>query len=145
MSTKTLYGLELEKFKEYLRSNSVENARRALLYPLFQKLFKEKFKIENDGAGADVYIVGQLIVESKTEAKQWLDGLFQAIHYHRKFGLGYHTIMVIAHEFVGIWKVDKLPEEAVRLSYTADVQKAPNIIGKELAKQCTKDVYVVQW
>ena len=103
------FSVEREKFKQCLQSDSVENARRALLYPLFQKLFKEKFKIENDAAGADVYIVGQLIVESKTEFKQWLDGLFQALHYHRKAGLGFHTIMVVAKEFVGIWKVNKLP------------------------------------
>jgi len=138
MSKKEAFGPELEKFKEYLKSSSVENARRALLYPLFQKLFKERFKIENDAKGADVYIDGQLIVESKTEFKQWLDGLFQALHYHRKFGLGFHTIMVVAREFVGIWKVDKLPEEAVKLSYEADALKAPNVIGRELAKKCDK-------
>jgi len=138
MPPKEIYGPELEKFKAYLKSNSVENARRALLYPLFQKLFKERFKIENDAKGADVYIDGQLVIESKTEYKQWLDGLFQALHYHRKFGLGFHTIMVVAREFVGIWKVDKLPEEAVRLSYQADALKAPNVIGKELAKKCDK-------
>ena len=138
MPPKDIYGPELDKFKEYLRSKSVENARRALLYPLFQKLFKDRFKIENDAKGADVYIDGQLIVESKTEFKQWLDGLFQALHYHRKYGLGFHTIMVIANEFIGIWKVNKLPEEAIKLSYEADVLKAPSIIGKELAKKCDK-------
>jgi len=139
MPPKEVYGPELDKFKQYLRSESVENARRALLYPLFQKLFKDRFKIENDAKGADVYIDGQLIVESKTEYKQWLEGLFQALHYHRKFGLGFHTIMVIANEFIGIWKVNKLPEEAIKLSYQADALKAPNIIGKETAKKCDKE------
>ena len=138
MKHKESFGSELDKFKQYLRSESVENARRALLYPLFQNLFKQRFKIENDAKGADVYIDGQLIVESKTQYKQWLEGLFQAIHYHRKFGLGFHTIMVIAREFVGIWKVNKLPEEAIRLSYQADINKAPNAIGKEIAKKCDK-------
>lgn len=138
MSPKEIFGPELEKFKSYLRSESVENARRALLYPLFHKLFKDRFKIENDAKGADIYIEGQLIVESKTEYKQWLEGLFQALHYHRKFGLGFHTIMVVAKEFVGIWKVNKLPEEAIKLSYQADATKAPNAIGKELAKKCNR-------
>ncbi len=142
MIQKESFGSELDKFKQYLQSASVENARRALLYPLFQKLFKEKFKIENDAAGADVYIVGQLVVESKTEHKQWLEGLFQALHYHRKFGLGFHTIMVIAREYIGIWKVNKLPEEAIKLSYKADIQKAPSEIGKILAKDCTKELRV---
>ncbi len=136
------FSVEREKFKQCLQSDSVENARRALLYPLFQKLFKEKFKIENDAAGADVYIVGQLIVESKTEFKQWLDGLFQALHYHRKAGLAFHTIMVVAKEFVGIWKVNKLPEEAIKLSYKADVQKAASEVGKLLAKECSRELRV---
>ncbi|HWB24262.1 MAG TPA: hypothetical protein VG738_02230 [Chitinophagaceae bacterium] len=140
MTAQVVFGPELEKFKEYLRSSSVENARRALLYPLFQKLFKEKFKIENDAKGADVYVVGQLVVESKTDSKQWLEGLFQALHYHRREGLAFHTIMVVAREFIGIWKVTKLPEDAVRLSYKADVKKAPNLIGRELARTCTKEV-----
>lgn len=142
MATQNEYTQELDKFRQYLKSGSVENARRALLYPLFQKQFKDKFKIENDAAGADVYIVGQLIVESKTEFKQWLAGLFQALHYHRKHGLAFHTVMVVAREFVGIWKVNKLPEEAVKMSYKADLKKAPSDIGKELAAQCNKELIV---
>ena len=142
MATKTEFGFEIDKFREYIKSDSVENARRALLYPLFQKLFKDKFKIENDAEGADVYIVGQLIVECKTDFKQWLDGLFQALHYHRKGGLGFHTIMIIAKDFIGIWKVNKLPEEAIKMSYNADVQKAASTVGKELAKECSKELRV---
>ncbi len=142
MAIQNEYTQELDKFRQYLKSGSVENARRALLYPLFQKHFKDKFKIENDAAGADVYIVGQLIVESKSEFKQWLAGLFQALHYHRKHGLAFHTVMVVAREFVGIWKVNKLPEEAVKMSYKADLKKAPSDIGKELAAQCNKELIV---
>ena len=39
---------EIKQFKEYLKSESNEDAKRPLLYPLFQKLNKEKFKIESD-------------------------------------------------------------------------------------------------
>jgi hypothetical protein len=77
---------ELEKFREYLRSASSEKSRQHNLYPLFHKLFKEKFKIENDAKGADIYVEGQVIVESKTDFSQWLDGFYQALHYHKKFG-----------------------------------------------------------
>ena len=54
------FGDSLEQFTEYLRSESNEDARRPLLYPLFQKLFSDKFKIESDAFGADVYVVGQI-------------------------------------------------------------------------------------
>jgi len=55
---------ELELFREYLRSDSNENAKTPLLHPLFRKLFGDKFRIESDVHGADVYVAGQLIVET---------------------------------------------------------------------------------
>ena len=61
---------ELELFRQYLRSESNEDAKTPLLHPLFQKLFGEKFRIESDVHGADVYVAGQLIVESKTSHDQ---------------------------------------------------------------------------
>ena len=100
---------ELELFKKYLRSTYNEDARRPLLYPLFKKLFSDKMKTESAACGADVYIDGQLIVEAKSDFAQWLEGFYQALHYQKKYGLGYHTVMVIAREFIGIWKLNKLP------------------------------------
>jgi hypothetical protein len=44
-------------------------------------------------------------------------------------------MMVIAHKFVGIWRLNKLPEFSVILSHTADAQKAPSLIGKENARK----------
>ena len=55
------FGTELEQFKQYLKSESKENARSPYLYPPFQKLYKDKFKIESDACGADVYINSALI------------------------------------------------------------------------------------
>ncbi len=138
MSKQVTYGDELEKLKSYLKSELNEDAKRPLLYPLFQKLFKDKFRIESAANGADVYIEGALLVEAKTNATQWLEGFYQALHYQKKFGLAYNTIMVIAQEFVGIWRVNKIPETAVIFAHTADAQKAPNIIGKENAKKTQK-------
>ncbi len=57
------------------------------------------------------------------------------MHYPRKFGLTYNTIIVIAHKSIGIWKLNKLPEYATILAHTADVQLAPNTVGKENAKK----------
>jgi hypothetical protein len=126
---------ELEKFREYLRSSSSEKSRQHYLYPLFSKLFKDKFKIEGDAKGADIYVAGQLIVESKTDFSQWLEGFYQALHYHKKFGLTYNTIIVVAHKFVAIWKLNKLPEYATILAHRADAQLAPSTVGKENARK----------
>ena len=87
------FGEELEQLKQYITSDDNEDAKRPLLYPLFKKLFKDKFKIESNAFGADVYCEGQIIVESKTSADDWLEGFFQALHYQKKFGLAYNTIM----------------------------------------------------
>ena len=120
---------------KYILSDSNEDAKRPLLYPFFRKLNKEKFKIESDACGADVYIEGQIIVEAKSNYSDWLDGFYQALHYHKKHGLVYSVMVVIAHKFVGIWRLNKLPEFSVILSHTADAQKAPNVIGKENARK----------
>ncbi|MBC7553906.1 MAG: hypothetical protein H7257_08000, partial [Taibaiella sp.] len=129
------FGAELEDLAKYLKSTDNEDAKRQLLFPLFKKLFKEKFVTESAAAGADVYIEGQIIVECKTDFPQWLEGFYQALHYNKKHGLAFNSVMVIAHNFCAIWKLKKLPEFAVILSRTADVNKAPNAIGKENAKK----------
>ena len=126
---------ELESFRKYLRSVDNEDAKRPLLYPLFKKLFGEKMKIESAACGADVYINGQLLVEAKTEFTQWLEGFYQALHYQKKYGLAYHTIMVVARDFVGIWKLNNLPEYVTILSKTSDPHKPPNEIGKQNSKK----------
>lgn len=121
--------------EEYLRSESSEKARQHLLYPFLKLIFPGKLKIEGDANGADAYIEGKLIVESKTSDNQWLEGFYQALHYQRKFGLTYNTIMVVAHKFVAIWKLNKLPEYATILAHTANINDAPNKVGKDNAKK----------
>lgn len=132
---KTSTGQELQKFTDYLRSDSNEDAKRADLFPLFKKLFKDKVKSESDAHGADVYVEGKLIVECKSSESQWLEAFYQALHYQKKYGLAYNTVIVMAHKFVAIWKLKTLPEYSVILSKTADATKAPNTIGKENARK----------
>jgi hypothetical protein len=119
----------------YLRSESSEKARQDLLYDFIKPIFPGKLKIETDAKGADAYIEGKLIVESKTSDTDWLKGFYQALHYQRKFGLTYSTIMVVAHKFVAIWKLNKLPEYATILAHTASVNDAPNKVGVDNAKK----------
>jgi hypothetical protein len=71
MKKKITFHEELKQFKKYFFSDSSEDAKRPYLYPFFKKLNREKFKIESDAAGADVYIEGQIIVESKTLYTKW--------------------------------------------------------------------------
>ncbi len=68
-----VYAEELTQLREYLQSEDNEDAKRPLLYPLFNKLFRDKFKIESNANGADVYVDGKLIIESKTSYPQWLE------------------------------------------------------------------------
>ena len=76
-----------------------------------------------------------MIIETKTDYSQWLEGFYQALHYHKAYGLSFNTVIVIAKKFVGIWKLKNLPEYATILAKTADAQKAPNFIGKENARK----------
>lgn len=140
MAKNISYDQELRSLQKYIESTENEDAKRQLLYPLFTKLFKDKFKIESaqDTHGADGYVEGQLIVEAKTNFSQWLEGFYQALHYKKKFGLSYNSIMVISNEFCGIWKIKNLPESAVILSNTADANLAPSTIGKENAQKTKK-------
>ncbi len=133
-----VYADELQQLRNYLQSDDNEDAKRHMLFPLFQKLFKEKFKSESNAEGADVYVEGKLIIESKTDYAQWLGGFYQALHYQKRFGLAYNTVIVIAHKFIAIWKVNKLPEYAVILSHTTDSYLAPSVAGKENARKTSK-------
>lgn len=135
--TKSYYK-ELAELQRYIESDANEDAKRAFLYPIFKLLYKDKFKIESDAFGADIYVEGILIVEAKSNFTQWLKGFYQALHYRKKHGLSYNTIIVIAHEFCGIWKLKHLPEYAVTLSNTADASKAPNEIGSLNASKTQK-------
>ena len=135
MAKKSDSSAYLKSFRDYLSHEGTEKARQHNLYPLFADIFKDKLQIESGAQGADIYVDGQLIVGAKTNFSQWTEGFYQALHYHRKFGLNYNTIMVVATNFVGIWKLNNLPEYATVLAHTADAKQAPNVVGKENAKK----------
>jgi hypothetical protein len=131
------YRKELEGIKKYLESDSNEDAKRPLIYPLFKRLFGEKFKTESDAEGADTYIKGELLVELKSKYDQWLDGFFQALHYSKK-GLSFPTICVITKGFLAMWKINDIPDTAKKLSAQADPFKAPSEIGVINANKTSK-------
>ena len=135
----TTIGLEneLKQFEEYLLKPGLEKAKDYLVFPLFQKLFGNKFKKEGDAEGADTYIEGKLVVELKSDPADVIAGLYQALHY-AKLGLTFSAVCVVAQKFVAIWKVNKLPDFAKKLSAEADARTAPNTIGVLNARKTSK-------
>lgn len=64
-----------------------------------------------------------------------MEGLYQALHYHRRHGLAFNSVMVIAHQFCGIWKVKNLPDAVVTFWKSAAPLLAPNDVGKLHARK----------
>jgi hypothetical protein len=128
---------DLEQFGEYLSDPGSENAKDYLVFPLFKKLFGSKFKKQADAQGADIYVEGKLLVELKSDTDDWRKGFYQALHYAKK-GLTFSAICIVAEEFVAVWKVNRIPDPAKRLSGEADAATAPNEIGTLNARRTTK-------
>lgn len=129
--------LELEGLRQYISSEKNEDAKRHFIYPLFKSIFAEKFKTESDAEGADTYIKGELLVELKSKYDQWLEGFYQALHYSKK-GLSFPNICVITKDFIGLWKLEQLPDFVKKIAANSDAQKAPNEIGKLNASRTSK-------
>ncbi|MCK4333413.1 hypothetical protein KAX06_01355 [candidate division WOR-3 bacterium] len=137
MAKKNPNLVELDQLKEYLLNPGKEKAKDYLAFPLFKKLFGSKFKKETDAARADIYIQGQLLVELKSDSRDYIAGFYQALHY-AKLGLSFSAICVIAQKFIALWKVNKIPDHAKRLSAKADATMPPNAIGALNARRTTK-------
>ena len=140
MAKKKSFAKEMRLLTQYLTSESSENAKRHLLYPFFQKLYEDKFKIENNAGGADGYVEGIFVLEAKTDYSDWLAGFYQALHYHKSAGLAYHLIMVIAQKFVGVWRVNDIPEAAFHLYHAASPLNPANFVGKDNAKKTQQHI-----
>lgn len=126
---------EMKMLTQYLTSTSSEKAKQHLLYPFFRNLYDDKFKIETDAQGADGYVEGVFILETKSDYSDWLAGFYQALHYQKRFGLAYQLVLVIAHKFVGIWRVNQIPDHAFLMAHNATAHKAPSTIGRENASK----------
>lgn len=128
---------ELEDLKKYLLSKSTSKSIDHYVFPLFQKLFLNKFKKENDAQGADGYVEGKLVIELKSDTDDFLPGYYQALHYEKK-GLSFSSLCVIAHKFIGVWKIKDLPKGVRELVKKAEPLKAPNEIGRINANKTNK-------
>jgi hypothetical protein len=132
--TKSLHN-EMKLLTQYLLSKSPEDSKRQLLFPFFQLLYGDGFKTETDARGADGYVEGVFILEAKTDFSDWLEGFYQALHYHKRYGLAYQIILVIAHKFIGVWRVNRIPEHAFLMFHAASPIQAPHSAGRENARK----------
>lgn len=128
---------EIDQLKNFILSERSENAKNHLVFSIFQKLFGNKFKRESDAQNADTYIEGKLLVELKSGSENYIEGFYQALHYSKK-GLSYSTICVIAYKFIGLWKINKIPDFAKKLPSQSDSQKSSSEIGAINSKKTSK-------
>ena len=128
---------ELAQIHLALTNGSNEDAKRPLVYPFFKAVFPDKFKVESEAEGSDIYIQGKLLVELK--GNDWLAGFYQAQHYLKK-GLSFFNICVLQNDFVALWRLndDSIPKEARKLAKESDPHVAPSTIGRRNAKATSK-------
>ena len=130
---------ELKGIKEYVESSKSENSKNELIFPFFKKIFyQNKFKREAEANGADAFIEGRLLIELKSKYEDWLAGFYQALHYHEKFGMNYSSVCVICRNFIGLWHIQNIPPDALKIITEADKSIAPNEIGKRNANKTNK-------
>ncbi len=128
---------ELKGLENYILSQNSEDSKRKDVYPFFTKTFGKDFQTESAAEGADGYVAGQLLVELKSKYDDWLKGLYQGLHY-RKLGLTFPHIAVISHKFIGIWNINNLPQDCLKLADEADSQISPSGIGQINANKTGK-------
>ncbi len=128
---------EIEQLREYILSERPEKATDHLVFPIFRKIFGKRFKRETEAENADIYIEGQLAVELKARYEDWQSGFFQALHYEKK-GLAFSAICIIAHAFIGLWKLNDIPTFALEIAKKTNPQKSASEAGIINARKTNK-------
>ncbi|MBN1339312.1 MAG: hypothetical protein JXA03_08315 [Bacteroidales bacterium] len=128
--------MPLETLKEYILSPKPEEQKRHLIYQYFSDLFPKSFHPEK--RKSDIYIDGQLVVETKTHAAFFLEGFYQALHYRKK-GLSFSAVCVIAHKFIALWRAEDIPDFAYKIANYSDPLKPASETGVINAKKTGKN------
>ena len=112
-------------------SAPAEKPNEYLILGFFKEIFGDKWIRQTEAANADGYVVGNFLLELKSDSNDWLAGLLQGLAYGKE--LDFMKVVVAAHEFLAVWFVTDIPDDI--LSAVATSKGAPNVIGKQLAKK----------
>lgn len=121
----------IANLKEFLCSTTTTERDEDLAIGYFRKLYKNSFIRQSEAKHADGYVPGHFVLEIKSDEKDWYVGLLQGLAYQNK-DLSFSLIVVACKKFLGIWRVDDLPQK-IRDDVSVLKKKAPSAIGRELA------------
>ena len=116
---------------EYI-SQSQEKANEDKILQYFRSLYPN-FTRQKDAEGADGYVPGHFVLELKGKKGDWLSGFFQGLSY--KKNLNFSLIVVANKSFLSIWDIKKIEDWIIPEVLELRKSKAPNIVGKVLAKK----------
>lgn len=120
-----------QKLIEYI-SQSQEKANEDKIINYFRFLYPE-FTRQQDAEKSDGYVPGHFVLELKGKKSDWLSGFFQGLSY--KKDLDFSLVVVASKEFLTIWDAKKLQDSLISEVLKLRESKAPNKVGKELAKK----------
>ena len=123
---------EYARIYKYITDPSPENAKAADVREFYRQMFKDQFLYEANAENADGYVRGRMVIELKGKHDDWLSGFYQALHYAKK-GLGFAHVTVLADNFIGLWRVNKIPDFAKKLATNTLPLLAPSAAGVENA------------
>lgn len=116
-----------------------EKANEDLALSYFRKIFPN-FTRQSDASRSDGYVKGHFVLELKGKTKDWYSGLFQGLAYKRD--LDFSVIVVATKGFLGVWKINDLPDDIIEACLTSS--GASSTIGKKIAsdyKHLEKQVF----
>ena len=127
---------EVGLLKKYILSSRSEDSTDYLVEQFIRSVYG-KFQKGSEAEGVDIYVEGRLAVELKTKPEDWLSAFYQVQHYRKK-GQEFGAFCVIAHKFVGLWKVNDIPKFAADLAKKAAAKLPPNKVGPMNARKTNK-------
>ena len=116
---------------EYI-SQSQEKANEDKILHYFRSLYSN-FTRQKNAKGADGYVPGHFVLELKGKKGDWLSGFFQGLSY--KKNLDFSLVVVANKSFLSIWDIKKIEDWIIPEVLELSESKAPNIVGKILAKK----------
>ena len=125
---------QYSRISNYITDPSSEDAKASAVREFYSELFKDQFTYESNASKADGYVRNRMVIELKGKHDDWLPGFYQALHYAKK-GLGFAHITVLADNFIGLWRVNKIPDFAKRLANATPPLLAANEAGTENASK----------